>query len=447
MKKFLVTLAILFVVGIVLVISLMTYFGRDIPAPDVSDLAVTQSVNPEDTAYAFFMAANDALYWPSDSDIVKDYINDEPVDLRVIAEVIAKNEKTLALINRGVECESCITPEVISFDATISYIGPWQNISQVLAAKIKSQRILGNYKDATDTCITLIKFGNLIQKDAGYIIQYLVGVSFTTLGLEQARDLVYDDMPREELERLSKTIESLGSPATGLIRAFKCEYKVAENTIDDIRNGRVDKFEDIFPFVPKYIPKYFLQPNRTKLIFAGLYRNYIKNSSLRYIDMNLDFLGDIYPDGENIILSMIKPNSFGKMLAYILVPALDKILGEKCRLESDIIAMRLIVNMWIYKKDNGAFPKSLQALVPQYIDAVPVDPFDGKPFRYKPDKGIVYSVGKDCIDSGGSTVKLPKYERKSGKPNRWHLEDAVYEIEKKQKPSSQEGTKVQDATN
>ena len=446
MKKFFIAVAILFVVGIVLIISLTTYFGRDIPVPDVSDLAVTQSVKPEDTAYTFFLSANDVLYLPSDPNIVKDYINDKPVDSQIIAEVIAKNEKTLDLINRGVECESCMTPEVVTLDASLSYLSPWHKISMVLAAKTKSERLLGN-KDATDTFITLIKFGNLIQKDAGTTIQYILGVSIMSAALEQAQNLVYDDMPREELERLSKTIESLDSPATGLVRAFKYEYKTMDRTVDDLRNGKLILFEEIPLFLQKHMPRYLLQPNRTKLIFADLCRNYIKNTHLYYTDININYPVCIYPSVKSVVSAMNKPNSVGKMLFYILPPASNKLIKLKCQIESDIIATNLIVNIHTYKKDNGAFPKNLQDLVPKYIDAVPVDPFDGKPFRYKPDKDIIYSVGEDCIDSGGSTAKLPKYECKSGKPNRWHLEDAVYEIEKKTESSSQEGAKVQDATN
>ncbi len=443
MKKFLITLAILFVLGVASIIALVAYLSRDIPELDLSDLAVTQSVKPENTAYAFFMSASDALYLPINSNIVEDYINDEPVNLRLIAEVISKNEKTIELINRGIECESCITPEIVKFDDSYSYLKSWKKISRVLVAKAKSQRLLGDYKDATDTCITLIKFGNLIQKDAGSILDYLVGVSTIGLTLEQIRDLACIDTPREELVRLSKAIEGIDSSATGLIRAFKYECKIMNREVDDIRDGKSDELEEIPLFLQKHIPRFFLQPNRTKLITASLYRTHIKNATLHYTDMNLDCFEDIYPNNGNVILAMIKPNSLGKMLVYILMPPLDKVITLKCRLASDIIAMRLIVNMWIYKKDNGAFPKSLQDLVPQYIDAVPTDPFDGKPFRYKPDKGIIYSVGIDCIDSGGSTVKLPEYERKSGKPNPWHLEDAVYEIEKKQDevttPSVQEG--------
>jgi hypothetical protein len=46
-------------------------------------------------------------------------------------------------------------------------------------------------------------------------------------------------------------------------------------------------------------------------------------------------------------------------------------------------------------------PSSLEELGPQYLKEVPLDPFDGQPIRYSPEKAIIYSVGDDLIDSGG----------------------------------------------
>ena len=51
----------------------------------------------------------------------------------------------------------------------------------------------------------------------------------------------------------------------------------------------------------------------------------------------------------------------------------------------------------------GALPEKLDALVPEFLDAVPADPFDGKPLRYvRLAKGFsVYSIGADKVDDGG----------------------------------------------
>ena len=57
-----------------------------------------------------------------------------------------------------------------------------------------------------------------------------------------------------------------------------------------------------------------------------------------------------------------------------------------------------------YRLAHGTLPGGLADLVPDYLDGVPEDPFDGRPLRYKKlEKGyVVYSVGEDGKDDGGA---------------------------------------------
>ena len=59
-----------------------------------------------------------------------------------------------------------------------------------------------------------------------------------------------------------------------------------------------------------------------------------------------------------------------------------------------------------FRLDNDQFPDSIDVLVPQYLDAVPIDPFDQQPIRLAVnDDGIViYSVGPDRVDDGGDVT-------------------------------------------
>jgi len=54
---------------------------------------------------------------------------------------------------------------------------------------------------------------------------------------------------------------------------------------------------------------------------------------------------------------------------------------------------------------TGELPGTLDALVPDYIDKIPSDDFDGEPMRYSAEKKIIYSVGEDLNDDGGGEEK------------------------------------------
>ncbi len=56
-----------------------------------------------------------------------------------------------------------------------------------------------------------------------------------------------------------------------------------------------------------------------------------------------------------------------------------------------------------YRLANGNLPERLADLVPAFLPDVPLDPYDGRPLRYRRrEKGyVVYSIGKDLTDDGG----------------------------------------------
>ncbi len=57
-----------------------------------------------------------------------------------------------------------------------------------------------------------------------------------------------------------------------------------------------------------------------------------------------------------------------------------------------------------HRQAHGGLPESLDQLVPDYLDAVPTDPFTGDPMKYvkSADGYTVYSVGDDLTDDGGT---------------------------------------------
>lgn len=56
-----------------------------------------------------------------------------------------------------------------------------------------------------------------------------------------------------------------------------------------------------------------------------------------------------------------------------------------------------------YRLATGQLPEDLGSLVPDYLDQVPMDLFDGQPVRYRrAEPGYrVYSVGEDKQDNEG----------------------------------------------
>ena len=425
---------------IVAIVTAMFLAGRDIPAPDTSDLVVERPVvAAEQNAYTFFLAVTNVFHAPTNTLLISDYLEGKPVDEGAVEQFITTNAAAMALIERGLAFRSCIVPEVTSYGALLPYLSPWKNMGRVMAMKTRHDRLAGHYVQATDTCISLLKFGDMIQADAGSIINYLVAIAIQGIGQAQAQDLARDKgLPPEELIRLLNALASPGPLIPGLVRAIKVEYGCSADTVDQIRDGKLGMGElmNLGGGDPpsllkgKRIPSYFFQPNATKLIFANGYRQMIRDAPHCYADLQHTCVNTGWKykqEGRTTFIT--RPNAVGKILYGLLVPALDLVLERKCRTETSLTATRLIVACNAYRNQQGKMPEDLQALVPTYLAAIPSDPYDGKAFRYVPSKEIVYSAGKDLKDSGGSNRVPGDDNGHSQDQRRWEAEDIVFEIE------------------
>lgn len=56
---------------------------------------------------------------------------------------------------------------------------------------------------------------------------------------------------------------------------------------------------------------------------------------------------------------------------------------------------------WLRAEFDGVSVASLSDLVPEYLEAIPRDPADGKPLRGRIDRRVVYSIGPDLADDAG----------------------------------------------
>jgi hypothetical protein len=107
--------------------------------------------------------------------------------------------------------------------------------------------------------------------------------------------------------------------------------------------------------------------------------------------------------GEKEIDREIKSNKSSNPLVAMLLPATSKV-AEACRRKTAyVVAMRGLIAVERYRMKHKKWPAKLADVVPEFLKAVPLDPFDGKPIRMVrvADGVIVYSVGYDGVDDGG----------------------------------------------
>ncbi len=91
-------------------------------------------------------------------------------------------------------------------------------------------------------------------------------------------------------------------------------------------------------------------------------------------------------------------------MTQILIPAVEQIGMMEVRVIGQMDCARAALGVERFRMAEKRLPETLEELVPKFIEAVPIDPFDGKPLRYKRlEKGyMIYTIGEDGEDNGGA---------------------------------------------
>ena len=97
-----------------------------------------------------------------------------------------------------------------------------------------------------------------------------------------------------------------------------------------------------------------------------------------------------------------KANRLAHFFTGMLLPALSKVSLAYDRSLAGVGNARLAIALRLHRMKHGQYPDNLAALVPDFIDRVPIDPFSGKDFIYQREgEGfVVQSVGDD--EKGGT---------------------------------------------
>lgn len=98
-------------------------------------------------------------------------------------------------------------------------------------------------------------------------------------------------------------------------------------------------------------------------------------------------------------------------------PALSRVAVLDARLRAHLDLTRAALAIERHRLATGEVPAELATLVPQYLEAVPIDPFDGQAIRYRRTEPgyLLYSIMEDGQDNGGRTPD----EVKEGEPCDW----------------------------
>ncbi len=121
------------------------------------------------------------------------------------------------------------------------------------------------------------------------------------------------------------------------------------------------------------------------------------NQELEDMEARVDEMAE-QPEG----LSLEDPSVVEALIALTL-PSVRRSVELDLFCRADLCTTRTALAVERYRLATNTRPETLQTLVPEYLDSVPPDPFDGESIRYRRTQSgyVVYSIWWDGQDNGG----------------------------------------------
>jgi len=394
----------------------------DIPAPDVSDLAVERiDVPDEDNAYVYFERTVESFDWRKDESPVASILIHEQWDEAFVTELLSRNATTLALLKQGLARPVYQPREEPKLqDPKLPY--HWsQDAAELLALEAMRERRAGSIDRVWQCCFDQCQLLAFTTSRPRGALEYAVSLTALGRGVDEAERLLRESHPQEtELLALLGRLNRIGPLDAGMVRTIKEEFQFASEAIDSPELGRT-RHSSLFS-------AYIFQPNRTRQMCADFFRAALPAAAQPYSQVHVPEFEPLPSSKIGRHLLPLRRNGAGRILAAMVVSAdaVGRIIRGKCSTQSHLDGLRLVVACRLHEIRHGRLPEKLEDLVPEFLSEVPRDPFDGRPFRYSPETAVVYSVGEDLTDSPYS-VPARLDARRPARPKR-KGDDLVYAI-------------------
>jgi hypothetical protein len=370
---------------------------------DDSDLIPTRIEVPvASNAFWTLLQATNDLYWPSSLDHkLGDLSRNTNWDDPLAAEVLDKNRAYLGWFDKSFQQPFLLVPETKTFDEEYPYLSSWRDLSRVESIRANALFRGHKEKEAFDSALKIIKFGQRVENSGGPIIHYFVGAGIKTFGLLRMQQMTTQTtLPEADLMRIIRELDRLGPNKEGLTNALKVEYQMQCKYLDDLARGKISATNSGERMMISIGMTPVFSATKTKMEFAQSARIIRDGIGRPFGDIPWSDMPAVETN-RSILKRLIKGNAIGDILFGLLGSSSKNISSKKSREAVNVTATQLLLALKIYKTRHDKLPESLSELVPEFFPQIPQDDFDGKPFRYLPGKRLIYSVGPDLKDVGG----------------------------------------------
>lgn len=419
MKKIFYVLGI--VIGLIIVVAytpiILGLFSKDISPIEDSDLQLKNvTLSQSDNAYYDLAKITDEIiYEPTGKTVdIAGMAAGKKWDDKIVEEIVTRNSQAFeyfidAAHKPKLQDPVYADPSKITFNSVMPSVKNWRRMAQLSSIRAIYLAKQGKDKEALDEALNAARIGQTIQESQAPLIEYLVAVTMKSTSLETTQKIIAESkLNNDELGKFNQEIGKFYKNEDGLVAVLKVDYAIVSHEIDSIVNNASTALKsesekelaaiDVSNEMKKI---YYFHPNETKSLFAQNIRAGIADVTKSCWDIKDAEFQKMAPTSP--VTAYVTENLIGKILFDTVSISSSSAIRKKCDEDILVGSTQAITAIKEYKNDTGAYPASLGDLVPKYLASVPFDPYDGKPLKYSSSGKIIYSIGRDLKDSGGST--------------------------------------------
>ncbi len=293
-------------------------------------------------------------------------------------------------------------------NAILPHLALHKSMAARLRIRSAARVAAGDTPGAAEDIHTMLRLAELTGEDPT-LIGYLVRVAIQTIALSAFWDGTSQHAWSEpQLMTFQQRFAEL-KQRDALVMAFRGERLFGKTTFELMRQGRLDP-ESLGAMVDgsdvvTLIPKAWMLQNQAH--HARVMDQIVDALQRSDPERGIAAMGSVWETQR--IDHMVFDTASHRLHPYrvftqLLLPALAKVHAKADRCLTATRMALAVAALERHRLAKGGYPKALGELVPRFLPAVPLDPMDGQPLRYRLDADgsfTLYSVGPNHADDAG----------------------------------------------
>lgn len=309
--------------------------------------------------------------------------------------VIAKTAAVRAHLERALAC-GVSQPGTPAEPAELreGLIGDLSDAVALLALGAEVERRAGNYVRAMELAGEQARLGGLMAGGPSGMVQRIIGRRFRIFAARHACIIAADsDCPPDAIALFAKAARGPeDGGAAAACRSLRWDFEATLQQVEQFERGSFGSTG------PELKSGFTYHPNRVRSVLAEQARRQIADHQAWPVPERTPLWEELRaqrsPGG------FLSGNAVGRELLAMLL-TVDFAEGWRAdRLQVDL----RIAWLWVlhFRRANGRLPYSLKELEAHAGVPLPRDPYGETPFRLNLEKRLLYSVGSDGEDEGGT---------------------------------------------